>query len=205
MTGSTVRRIVVSALAGLALVAGAAEAQQRVTLRALYGNVTSLSGTTSLALPDVFAYDLAEKKQWYGLDLDLHVSPGLSLDLTASRGKIEETLTVFPPQQSAVVLRHTGTLRHDTLSLLIHPVPGQWVDFYFGPSYGQAHYDRSLASSESETAVGGKVGLDLHLGESGWLVGAQLTVLTSGLRIVDGEPKHNVRYSVLGAGVGYRF
>ena len=204
MTGSVVRRIAVSAGLALVALAGAAQAQ-RLTLRALYSNVTSLSGNTSAALPDVFTLDVAERKQWYGFDVDLRVAPGVSMDLTASRGGIVETLTVFPPQQSPVVLRHNGTLRHDTLSLLFHPVPGQLLDFYFGPSYGQAHYDRSLGSSESESTVGGKVGLDLHLGESGWLLAAQLTVLSSGFRVVDGLPRRNIRYSVVGAGLGYRF
>jgi hypothetical protein len=205
MTGRSVRRITVAALAGLALAAGAAEAQQRVTLRALYSNVTSLSGTTSAAFPDFFGLDVKDKKQWYGIDLDIRASPMLSLDLTSSRGQLEETFSFFPPQQSAVILRKTSMIRHDTLSLLIHPVPGEWLDFYFGPSYGRAVYDRAFTGSESESAVGGKVGVDLQLGGSRWIASAQVSVLTSGFRIVEGEPRRNLRYSVVGAGLGYRF
>jgi hypothetical protein len=149
--------------------------------------------------------DVKDKKQWYGIDLDLRASPKLSLDLTSSRGRLEETLTVFSPQQFPVVLRKTSTIRHDTLSLLIHPVPGEWLDFYFGPSYGRASYDRAFTGSESESTVGGKVGADLQLGGSRWIASAQLSVLTSGFRAVDGEARRNVRYTVLGVGLGYRF
>jgi len=204
MNGRSMRRITLGALALLAVTAGA-EAQDRLTLRALYGGAANLSGTTSAAVPDVFTLNVAEKNPWYAFDVDLRFGPGVSLELTASRGKLEETLTLFPPQEPPLTVRQTGTLRHDTISLLFHPVPGEWVDVYFGPSYGQAYYDRAFTSNESESALGGKVGVDLHLGETRWLVGAQFSVLTSGFRVADGEPRHNLRYTVLGAGLGYRF
>jgi hypothetical protein len=208
MTRRSLRRISLGALAGLALVAGtgAAEAQERrVTLRALYSNVPNLSGATSEAVPDVFALDVKAKNPWYALDLDIRASLTLSLNVTSSRGKLAEALTLFPPQEPAVLVKQTSTIRHDVLSLLFHPVPGHFVDFYFGPSYGRATYDRAFTSSESESTVGGKVGADLQLGWTGWIASAQLSVLTSGWRIADGEPRRNIRYTVVGAGLGYRF
>jgi hypothetical protein len=206
MTGSSFSRIA-GVLLGLALVVGAsaAEAQQGLALRGFYSNVVSLSGSTSLTGPATFALDVTEKKQWYGIELDARLSPTVSLNLTSTSGKLQEELTLAPPGQPKVVERRLSTLRHNTLSLLFHPLPGHPLDFYFGPSYGQAHYDRAFTSSEDERAVGGKAGLDLRLGDSRWILGVQLSVLTSGFRVADGEPKRNVRYTVLGAGLGYRF
>ena len=206
MARSSLRRIL-GVLSGLVLAVGAsaAEAQQGLSLRGFYSDVVSLSGSTSATVPDVFALNVTEKKEWYALELDLRLKPGVSLNLASTSGRLQEELSVFPPQGPAVVARRISTIRHNTLSLLFHPFSGQYLDFYVGPSYGQAHYDRAFASSEDERAVGGKAGLDLRLGDSRWLLGAELSILSSGFRVADGEPKKNLRYTVLGAGLGYRF
>jgi hypothetical protein len=194
--------------------ASAAEAQQRLTLRGFYSNVVSLSGATSLTSltsltsvdgSDAFALDVTEKKQWYAIELDARLNPTVSLNIAATSGRLQEELSLFPAQAPAVVARQVSTLHHNTLSLLFHPLPGHLLDFYFGPSYGQARFNRAFASSEVESAIGGKAGLDLQLGYSHWELGVQLSILSSGFRIADGEPRRNVRYTVLGAGLGYRF
>jgi hypothetical protein len=208
MAGTSLVRIF-RALCGLALVAaagsGRAEAQQGLSLRGFYSNVVSLSGSTSVSGPASFALDVSEKKQWYAIELDARLNPTVSLNLTSTSGRLQEELRLSPPGQTTVVERRVSTLRHSTLSLLFHPFPGHGLDFYFGPSYGQAHFDRAFTSNEDERAVGGKAGLDLRLGDSHWLLGVQLSILTSGFRVADSEPKRNVRYTVLGAGLGYHF
>ena len=194
---------------GLVAGAGAAQAQgPHLTLRAFASNVDLLTGRTSetrnLSAQDSFVLNVFEKKQWYGADLDARLSPNLSLDLTASQGKLEEVLFTSHAGQTLAQQR-TSTLRYNTLSLLLHPVPGHLFDFYLGPSLGQAHFDRAFASSEDERAQGGKVGIDLQLGETRILLSAQLSILTSGFRVADGSQKHNVTYRVAAAGLGYRF
>jgi hypothetical protein len=206
MARSSFRRTLV-ALFGLALAVGAStvEAQQRLTFRGFYSNEVSLSGPTSVTGPASFALDVTEKKEWYAIEIDARVNPTVSLNLASTSGRLQEELTLSPPGQPTVVDRRISTLRHNTLSLLFHPLPGHLLDFYLGPSYGQARYDRAFASSEVESAVGGKAGLDLQLGDSRWELGAQLSILSSGFRVADGEPRRNIRYTVLGAGLGYRF
>jgi hypothetical protein len=203
-------RRTLGALCGLTLLVGAsaAEAQQRLTLRGFYSNVVSLSGATSLTSvdgSDAFALDVTEKKQWYAIELDARLNPTVSLNIAATSGRLQEELSLSSPPAPVVVARQISTLRHSTLSLLFHPLPGHLLDFYFGPSYGQARFERAFASSEVESAIGGKAGLDLQLGYSHWELGAELSILSSGFRIADGEPRRTVRYTVLGAGLGYRF
>ncbi len=205
MARSLRRILVVFSGLALALGASAVEAQQRLTLRGFYSNAVSLSGPTSVAVPDAFALDVTEKKEWYAIEVDARINPTVSLNLAATSGRLQEQLSLFPPQAPAVVDRRISTLRHNTLSLLFHPLPGHLLDFYIGPSYGQARYDRAFASSEVESAVGGKAGLDLQLGDSRWELGAQLSILSSGFRVADGEPRKNIRYTALGAGLGFRF
>lgn len=201
---------------GLLAGAGAAQAQSqaresRLTLRAFASNHTALTGDTSdsgvLPNQDSFFLNVFEKDQWYAVDLEMRLGHGLSLDLTSSQGDLQEVLTtVSPVTHERPGQTRTSTLRHNMLSLLYHPIPGRHLfDFYFGPSLGQAHFARAFASSENELAKGGKMGFDVHLGESGLLFSAETSILSSGFRVADGSETRNVLYTQIGAGLGYRF
>ncbi|HXO18941.1 MAG TPA: hypothetical protein VOA87_03345 [Thermoanaerobaculia bacterium] len=202
----TLSLVVVFWLLALAAWAGAARAQEpRLTVRALGSTVPSLAGTTSAAAGNQFL-GILEKKEWYGLDIDLRLQHGVSLDLGASVGRLQEVLHTFPqPGGPKVVTRRTSSVRHNTLSLLFHPLWGRKVDLYFGPTIGQALWSRAFAANESERVEGGKVGFDVALGDSQWLFAGALSILAGDLRVLDFTPKHNVKYTVVGAGLGYRW
>jgi hypothetical protein len=193
-------------LSGLVLAPGAAQAQQRITLRALYSGAASLSDVPpSSFAPDVQSLSVEGKKQWYAFEIEARLSPTVGLELTSAQGRLQETNSFFPPIDNPSVTRQTSKIYFNTLSLLLHPFPGHLFDFYFGPSYGQTRYDRAFASTQQETAEGGKAGFDLQLGESNWLATAQLSILSNRFRTEDFDPKRTVRYRVVGFGLGYRF
>jgi len=199
---------------GLAAAAGAARAEpSQLTLRVLGTELTNLSGPTSRTEGSQ-TLNLAERRQWYGVDLDWRPHPLFSLDLGASQGRIEE-VHFGPPQRGpgngnfeANIDRtiRDAPLRHYTLAALYHPIPGvHRVDLYLGPDAGIAAYSRVFASSQSDFAYGGKIGFDVRLGASAWSLGGDAAVLTSRLRVFDDSPSHLVTYSRIAGAVAYHW
>jgi hypothetical protein len=150
---------------------------------------------------------IVEQRQWFGVDLDLRLVPVFSLDLGASQGGLKEDR--FDSSQG-VDHRITGNapLRHLTLSALFHPIPassGRRVDLYFGPSAGMAYYTRVFAGSESKSAFGGKLGFDVRLGDSNWLVSGEASFLRSSVQVLANLQDRTLDYGHFAAGLGYHW
>jgi hypothetical protein len=147
-----------------------------------------------------------EQRQWFGADLDLRLDRRFSLDLGASQGRLHEVR--FDSSQG-VDHRISGDapLRHLTLSALYHPTASaeRRVDFYFGPSVGMAYATRVFANSESQTAYGGKLGLDVRLGDTPWLFTGVVSVLKSDIQVLAGTQDTSLSYRYVAAGLGYHW
>jgi len=180
---------------------------QRLTVRVLGTTHTSLSGKTSRTEGSQIT-TLAERRQWYGAELDWRPLSLFSLDLSASQGGIDE-IHFAPPRSGSGELERTirtATLRHLMLSPLYHPVSlDHQVDFYLGPEAGIASLDGPFASSRNELAYGGKIGFDVRLGSTPWSVGGDLTILSNRVRIFGDSAERLVTYSRFAAGVAYRW
>ena len=131
----------------------------------------------------------------------------LSLDFTSSQGDLKEVRTIISPvTHEGPSQARTSIVRHNMISLLYHPVHGRHLfDFYLGPSLGQAHFSRAFASSENELAQGGKIGFDVHLGTSRFLLSVEGSILSSDFQVVDGGKTRKVLYTQIGVGLGYGF
>jgi len=189
---------------GLAALASPAQAQTpRLTFRVLGTNRDVLSGRTETneASPRI---RLEDKGQWFGVDADLRLVPWVSLDVAVSQGNLREVRQVIQPNDVLLRDRRSATLRHETLSVLFHPLsPEHRLALYFGPSLGRAHFSRAFAPDEDEFAMGGKVGFNVRLGETPWLFAAELSDLKSEIRISPSSSTGHVHYTIVAVGLGY--
>jgi hypothetical protein len=150
---------------------------------------------------------VTEQRQWFGLNLDVRLFPLFSLDLGASQGRLQE-VRIDSSQGNSVFTTGNAPLRHLTLSALFHPIPagaGRRVDLYFGPTVGMAYYTRVFAGSESKSAYGGKLGFDVRLGDSHWLVTGEGSFLRSDIQVLAGTQSQTLDYRVFAAGLGYHW
>ncbi len=190
--------------------AGAAASAETpyLTLHALGTNqvsVPSVNGRVESATASTEVH-VFEQQEWFGADLDLRLDPRFSLDLGASQGGLHEVR--FDASQG-VEHKTSGDapLRHLTLSALYHPTGSaeHRVDFYFGPTVGMAYATRVFAKSESGTAYGGKLGLDVRLGSTPWLFTGVVSVLKSDLQVLAGTEDSSLDYRSVAVGVGYHW
>ncbi len=210
---SQVGRLFASVLGMVAAAAAAPAEAPPLTARVLGANITNLAGKTSRT-EGFQETNLAERKQWYGVELDWRPHPLFSLGLGASQGRIEE-IHFGPPRNGPGTGNlepnvdrtiRDSNLRHFTLAALFHPIPAEHpVDFYYGPVAGIAAYSRVFASSQSEFAYGGKIGFDVRLGRTHWGLGGDAAFLTSRLRIFDDSPSSLVIYSRVAIAVAYHW
>jgi hypothetical protein len=150
---------------------------------------------------------VTEQRQWFGLNLDVRLHPLFSLDLGASQGRLQE-VRIDSSQGASVFSTGNAPLRHLTLSALYHPIPasaGRRVDLYFGPTVGMAYYTRVFAGSESKSAYGGKLGFDVRLGDTSWLVTGEGSFLRSDIQVFANSQEQRFDYALFAAGLGYHW
>ena len=182
----------------------------RLTLHVLGTPEVQATATATITITPTQSREvnILEQRRWFGVDLDLRLVPLFSLDLGASQGSLKEVR--FDSSQGVT---HTSTgsapVRHLTLSALYHPIrasSGRRVDLYLGPSVGMAYYTRVFARSESQPAYGGKLGFDVRLGDSNWLVTGEASLLKSRIQILPGSSDSTLEYARLFAiGFGYHW
>ncbi len=117
----------------------------------------------------------------FGADLDLRLDRRFSLDLGASQGRLHVRSASTRARGSTTDPPGTRRCATSPLSALYHPSssPERRVGFLLASSVGMAYATRVFAKSESGTAYGGKLGLDVRPADSPWLFTGVVSVLKS--------------------------
>jgi hypothetical protein len=133
-------------------------------------------GFTELSLNDGKGFGVAGEYRFIprvGLELSLS-----SIDLDARWRQVEHRLVSVNPTvlQDVTVASDSGdfSLRPIALSVLLHPLHQSRLDVYVGPQLAWVDFHVGLQGPphrDAELAFGGKLGLELNLGNSPWSAG----------------------------------
>jgi hypothetical protein len=141
-----------------------------------------------------------------GLELSLS-----SIDLDARWRQVEHRLVSVNPTvlQDVTVASDSGdfSLRPIALSVLFHPLQQDRLDFYVGPQLAWVGFHVGLQGPpqrDAELAFGGKLGLELNLGNSPWSAGVAYRFLETQHKGVERDPYTGVRIHFISGVLSYR-
>ena len=198
-------------------VAAPAAAQSRWTLhlRGLASDYSRDSRTGYFSSTSQFELDSGK-----GLEVaaEFRPSPRVGLELSASRLRLDAQYRLFDTRpisfdplvyETREIFSDSGYFELEPLAvaLLFHPLPERRVDFYFGPQIAWTRFNvdvEGVPDRDPEFAYGGKIGAELHLGDSPWTVGLDYRYLQLVHDATDRDIYANIGISALALGVGYR-
>lgn len=134
-----------------------------------------------------------------------------TIDLDADWRETEIRLVSVNPTvlRTVTVASDSGSfsLRPLAATFLFHPLPDHRLDFYLGPQVAWVDFKTDLngpPNRDSELAYGGKLGLELAIGDSPWSVGASYRYLDTQHEGVERDQYTGIRLSLISAALSYR-
>lgn len=155
----------------------------------------------------------------FAVDLEYRFSDRLGVDVGVTWVELGTTLTVGIPDVISVSFDDDLSFTPVTAALNIHLTPASTVDLYIAPliawvQYGDLEYviedvGRLGVTIDDDVAWGVALGLDVPIGERGWLVSAAASYLDTDLDGTDQDEggRESFDFNTIGLrlGVGYRF
>jgi opacity protein-like surface antigen len=206
----------VLALLGLVALSTMGSAQTGWTLRVEGGTTDYSSQTFSSYQSDSTELRL-DGGQGFGVAAEYRPRPRIGVELSLSQIDIDadwrqtqiQLVSTNPTVlRTVTVASDSGSfsLRPLAASFLFHPTQGR-LDFYLGPQLAWVDYQIDVngpPDRDSELAYGGKVGLELALGESPWSVGANYRYLDTQHEGVERDQYTGIRLNLVSAVLSYR-
>ena len=197
---------------------------------------TAFAGETGWALrvsgawldPD-FAFRVVEEGEEIRLDVDSEIGVALDLEYRFSNRlgvtvgvtwvELGAPLTVTVPDVITIRLDDDLRFMPITAGLNVHLTPSSAVDLYIAPMvawvrYGDLEYElegagRLAVEIDDDLAWGGLVGVDVPIGEQGWMATGAVSYLVTDLDGTDrsegGRQSFDFDTLAIRLGVGYRF
>jgi Outer membrane protein beta-barrel domain len=141
-----------------------------------------------------------------GIELSLS-----SIDLDADWRQAEIRLVSTNPTvlRAVTIASDSGSfsLRPLAVTFLLHPLRENRLDFYVGPQLAWVEFDMGLQgppNREGELAFGGKLGLDLALGNSPWSAGVVYKFLDIQHEGVERDQYTGIGINLVSAVLSYR-
>jgi hypothetical protein len=168
-----------------------------------------LSGHTELSLDGGRGFGVAGE---YRLGPRTGVELSLStIDLDAEWRQVEIRLVSTNPTvlREVTVASDSGrfSLRPLALAFLFHPLRQNRLDFYVGPQVAWVDFKVGLngpSDRDAELALGGKLGLELALGNSPWSAGVTYRYLDTQHEGVERDQYTGIRINLISAALSYR-
>lgn len=155
----------------------------------------------------------------FALDLEYRFSNRLGVDVGVTWVEFGTPLTVTVPDVITVRLDDDLRFTPLTAALNVYLTPSSAVDLYVAPmvawvQYGDLEYElegvgRLAVEIDDDLAWGGLVGVDVPIGEQGWMVTGAVSYLVTDLdgtdRTEGGRQSFDFDTLVIRLGLGYRF
>lgn len=145
----------------------------------------------------------------FGVAAEYRPSPLIGVELSLSQIDIDADWNQyrFNPRR-LLVASDSGTfsLRPLAAALLFHPSRGR-VDFYLGPQLAWVDYKINVdgpPDRDSELAYGGKLGLEVAIGDSPWAVGASYRYMDVQHEGMERDQYTGIRLNLISAALSYR-
>lgn len=145
----------------------------------------------------------------FGVAAEYRASPLIGVELSLSQIDIDADWNQyrFNPRR-LLIASDSGTfsLRPLAAALLFHPSRGR-VDFYLGPQLAWVDYKIGVdgpPDRDSELAYGGKLGLEVAIGDSPWAVGASYRYMDVQHEGMERDQYTGIRLNLISAALSYR-
>jgi opacity protein-like surface antigen len=155
----------------------------------------------------------------FAVDVEYRFSNRLGIDVGVTWVELDTTLTVGIPDVISLSFDDDLSFTPITAALNIYLTPSSAVDLYIAPmiawvQYGDLEYElegvgRLGVAIDDDLAWGAAVGLDVPIGERGWMVSAAASYIDTDLDGTEQDEggRESFDFNTIGVkvGVGYRF
>jgi hypothetical protein len=160
-----------------------------------------LRGSTELSL---------DGGKGFGVAAEYRPGPRTGIELSLSRIDLDadSRQVEFHPNPIPIASDSgTFSLRPVAVTFLFHPLRQDRLDFYLGPQLAWVDFQTDLSGlpdREAELAYGGKLGLELALGNSPWSAGVTYRYLDTQHEGVERDQYTGIRINLVSAALSYR-
>jgi hypothetical protein len=208
MTDMTVPSRCALAFLGLLALSAPSRAAGPWTLRVEGGTTDYSSRTFSSYLLGSTELSLDGGKG-FGVAAEYRPGPRTGIELSLSRIDLDaDSRQVEFHPNPILIASDSGTfsLRPVAVTFLFHPSQGR-LDFYLGPQLAWVDFQidvNGLPDRDAELAYGGKLGLELALGNSPWSAGVTYRYLDTQHEGIERDQYTGIRINLVSAALSYR-